>query len=1545
MNAHVKEPPPPLRDFVPELPEELAKLVERMLAKNPADRPATPRDVAAALEPFRETAALPELISKALTLPPECWAKAEKSRDANFFTPRPTTAPNRRRPIVRNLLIGMGFFGAILLAFGAGILITIKREGKPDTNLEIPEGSKFSMNAQGNVQIGLAPGEAQDYVMIDLTAKDGKATLPPQPYKIGLGDYLFIRAVYALPDQPIDGTYRVEPEGTVALAPAYGRIKVVGLSLVDAEQAVRTKLSEILQAPEVSVTLAGWRKRDLAVPPPLPHRIMPGDILNLWASYALPEQSIHGPYLVEPDGQLTLGPAYGRVQLKGLTFEEAEKVVRDKLAEILANSEISITLEGWRKMVKETPSSRGKVVDVPEKRTEPKPPSQPLDLSKKNFEPKLPPIKDVPKPDIKARDIIEGKPIVPGLPPENNAPSKAIPTLIPQKNALPKAPPLQFGPVTERVINSLTDEKNAQGLDLAGGKLIAAPKEALVSPMYPPILSDPNAAPPKKARMSPPTFKDRWTKENNVDLFFVAGVDPFSRYGSKSIFLLPLEMKLAAVPNRFWNDLGESDLRQLVESETPGLVVEDGGIIANVRESQGLVAYELTDTPPLTFAFQTRKGDLGLLQIVRYTEDPRGMRIRYKLVRNDQIKVFTLAYADATAMVKLLTEILDGSQTPGRTNLRLSVDTRNNHIIAKGDPDTLSIAEAILLRLDGADTRTRMPPPALPPSGLIPAKPGEQKPPASPNPTTDEKLSVVAYHLNRLDPEVALDAMKAFFSGEANIRFALDRDKNLLVVAAPRPQLERTREVFDLIVKLQTATDKKEDSAKSVSPTSGTPPSKPADQSAEIPLSQAIAELNARLAYHPELQNPRPLTEDEVISGVRSYLSSGKSFPHKALPGLKSLVDSRKLPGGFRLVEQWNISQRIELKIYLKISVDGSPESITIRSEAINVSPSYKTAKITRGDITSTITASGTIQPEDMVDVAAQVSGRIVELGPDPRGKSDPKFKDKFVDFNTPVAKGDLLARIDDEAYKDRVELAKSAYQRADAEFRQAEAKSELAKAEVDAALKSNQKVPGSVPDSALKTLQTNVIVAKAALQAAVADTQKALNEEKVAKRNLAYTEIRLPLDGVVIARRVNPGQHVSEGKNGSLFLIAKGLDKMQIQVDVKESDLGRIREGMDATFTVEAFPNEVFKAKVTQIRANTQEIQTGYFPVVLSFENPGKKLLPYMRAMVRFEIPLRQNVLRVPSAALIWKPKSDQIADEYGRKNILSTPLWIKDGVGTHVISVKGVQVGLPRSDGEGVEVGLWGPDGMTEVSGPNVREGMEIVVGENRPSNSSPATQQPGLDNVFVNPPATVPYQSPRPITPEEGAFQGDWIAVTQIEDGKPISLPAGESIKGGVFDDNRILLTTDADSSSPTFQVSGGFTLDETTRPKRISISAAVMVMGKYTPDQQLNGIYKIDRYRLTIAYRRNGPAPDKFESTPGSGVTVVELKRQERKSADGAVPMPAAPPPIPTPNESIPGAIINTVPPPPLTNPNNPPNSQATEKPPAATPPKKSDEHMR
>jgi HlyD family secretion protein len=342
----------------------------------------------------------------------------------------------------------------------------------------------------------------------------------------------------------------------------------------------------------------------------------------------------------------------------------------------------------------------------------------------------------------------------------------------------------------------------------------------------------------------------------------------------------------------------------------------------------------------------------------------------------------------------------------------------------------------------------------------------------------------------------------------------------------------------------------------------------------------------------------------------------------------------------------------------------------------------FHTTTITRGDIRQAISAAGTLEPGEVIDVAAQVAGTIASLGPDPRGASDPSYKDKFIDYVSPVAEGTVLARIDDTLYKVRVEQQEANVKRAEAELAVVQAKAKGGDAEAEASV--------------------------AVAEAAVAQTKAVLKEAQI---NLDRATIKSPVKGVVLDRRVNVGQVVDPGR--SLFLIAKDTGKTQVWAQVNEADIGPIHKGMEASVTFDAFPKEAFQGAVAQIRENTTMTQdVVYYTVVVDVDNRARKLLPYLTANVQFQVAKRPNVLRVRNTALRWKPTPDLVAPE-ARPAVAAaiTPLWAIAPDGKHVRPVV-VQIGL--TDGT-----------MTELSGTEVKEGLEVVDGQAAQSSQGPRLQ----------------------------------------------------------------------------------------------------------------------------------------------------------------------------------------------------------------------------
>jgi len=299
---------------------------------------------------------------------------------------------------------------------------------------------------------------------------------------------------------------------------------------------------------------------------------------------------------------------------------------------------------------------------------------------------------------------------------------------------------------------------------------------------------------------------------------------------------------------------------------------------------------------------------------------------------------------------------------------------------------------------------------------------------------------------------------------------------------------------------------------------------------------------------------------------------------------------------------------------------------------------SFRTVPVERGDLQATISSTATIEPEEVVDIGAQVAGMIKSFGKDPRDSS------KDIDYGTPVDEGTVLAQIDDAIYKTQVDQAKATLESNLALMAEAKTKLELSKRNWDRAqtLRKSNVMTQADYDSAYADLQTStpaVDAAKAAVDQAKASLQQA-------QTNLKYTTIVAPVKGVIIDRRVNIGQTVVASLSApSLFLIAKDLKRLQLWASVNEADIGQIHPNQTARFTVDAFPHKTFHGVVSQIRLNavmTQNVVT--YTVVVTTDNSNGQLLPYLTANVLFEVARHENVLMVPTAALRWRPQPTQI-------------------------------------------------------------------------------------------------------------------------------------------------------------------------------------------------------------------------------------------------------------------------------------------------------------
>ena len=327
----------------------------------------------------------------------------------------------------------------------------------------------------------------------------------------------------------------------------------------------------------------------------------------------------------------------------------------------------------------------------------------------------------------------------------------------------------------------------------------------------------------------------------------------------------------------------------------------------------------------------------------------------------------------------------------------------------------------------------------------------------------------------------------------------------------------------------------------------------------------------------------------------------------------------------------------------------------------------YETAPVARGEIVQHVTASGTLSAVVSVDVGSQVSGKIVAL---------------YVDFNSPVKKGQLVAEIDPTVY--------------DAALRQSEG--ELASAQADVTLKRQnlERKKILLPLKAASQLDLDQAVAELAQAEASVVIKQASRESATA--NLGYCKITAPVDGIVIARKVDLGQTLAAAMTTPvLFTIAQDITKMNINASISEADIGQVKDAQPVDFTVDAFPDEVFHGVVAQVRKSpttTQNVVT--YETIITVDNPEQKLFPGMTADVSILVADHKNVLKIPNTALRYTPpegakfeqttptkleRNQRLIYSPGRDTAKLKPVIIKagitDGVDTEVLD--GITEGAP--------------------------------------------------------------------------------------------------------------------------------------------------------------------------------------------------------------------------------------------------------------------------
>ena len=301
-------------------------------------------------------------------------------------------------------------------------------------------------------------------------------------------------------------------------------------------------------------------------------------------------------------------------------------------------------------------------------------------------------------------------------------------------------------------------------------------------------------------------------------------------------------------------------------------------------------------------------------------------------------------------------------------------------------------------------------------------------------------------------------------------------------------------------------------------------------------------------------------------------------------------------------------------------------------------SPKYKIAKAESGPLTAAVSATGTLNPVVSVQVGSQVSGQIKEI---------------LVDFNSPVKSGQLIARLDPETYQHRVRQAEADVDaaRAGQGVQQAEvarSRANLSNAQRDYERKKTLVEKNFISPAERDTAQNTLDAARASLASAEAQVKSgdAVVRQReaqlaAARVDLERTSIKAPVDGIVVKRSIEPGQTVAASLQApELFVIAKNLTDMQVETSIDEADVGRVRVGQKASFTVDAFAGRHFEGEVRQVRkAATVVSNVVTYTVVISAENPDLTLLPGMTANVRIITAEKDKILKVPNAALRFRP------------------------------------------------------------------------------------------------------------------------------------------------------------------------------------------------------------------------------------------------------------------------------------------------------------------
>lgn len=351
--------------------------------------------------------------------------------------------------------------------------------------------------------------------------------------------------------------------------------------------------------------------------------------------------------------------------------------------------------------------------------------------------------------------------------------------------------------------------------------------------------------------------------------------------------------------------------------------------------------------------------------------------------------------------------------------------------------------------------------------------------------------------------------------------------------------------------------------------------------------------------------------------------------PSVADADLAKIIQSEPARGRFRIL-RWLIAA-----VALALAVGGFAWFQS--GSAVNAAPQYQTEPLGQGNLRVTVSATGKLAPINQVDVGSELSGTIEAV---------------LVDDNDRVRKGQVLARLDVAKLRDQIAKSKAVIASAEAKVLQTVATVKEARANLgrlrQVAKLSGGKVPAPTELETAEATVERAIADEASARAAVEEARATLRTNET---DLAKASIRSPIDGVVLQRKVEPGQTVAASLQAPvLFTLAENLAQMELQVDVDEADVGQVREGQSAAFTVDAYPNRSYPARIRQVRFGAETVNNVVtYKTILNVDNDDLSLRPGMTATAEIVTTERENVLLVPNAALRFTPPQPAEAQSSG--------------------------------------------------------------------------------------------------------------------------------------------------------------------------------------------------------------------------------------------------------------------------------------------------------